>query len=60
MDQIIDAILKNQFSVFRKIAAAELSIHNDIEHSKEERKPAYTITKTKSRFIKIFNAIEVD
>ena len=60
-DEIIEAILKTQDSVFREIAASELSFHNDlIEPTKEKRKPAYTITKTKTRFIKKFNATEVD
>jgi hypothetical protein len=40
-NEIIEAILKTQDSVFREIAASELSFHNDlIEPTKEERKPA--------------------
>ena len=53
MAEIIEAILKTQDSVFREIVAVELSFHKDlIERTKEERKLAYTIIKTNSRFIK--------
>jgi len=38
-DEIIEAILKTQDSVFREIAASELSFHNDIiEHTKRRTK----------------------
>ncbi|MCL2173635.1 MAG: Rho termination factor N-terminal domain-containing protein [Candidatus Bathyarchaeota archaeon] len=58
-DQIIEAILKTQDCIFHKIAASELSFHDDlVEPTKEDRKPAYTITETKSRFNQKFNATE--
>jgi hypothetical protein len=60
-DEVINAILKTQDSAFREIAASELSFHDDlIEPTKEERKPAYTITETRSRHIRKFNATETD
>ena len=60
-NDIIKAILKTEDSVFREIAASELSFHDDlIEPTKEERKPAYTITETRTRYIRKFNATETD
>jgi hypothetical protein len=60
-DEIIGTILKTQDSVFREIAAFELSFHDDlIEPIKEERKPAYTIRETLTRHIRKFNATETD
>jgi hypothetical protein len=60
-NKLINAILKTQDSVFREIAASELSFHNDlIEPKKEERQPAYTITETRTRRIGKFNATETD
>jgi len=60
-DNIIEAILKTQDSVFREITASELSFQDDlIEPTKEERKPAYTITETRTRRIRKLNATETD
>ena len=59
--EIIESILKTQDSVFRDIAARELSFHDDvIEPAKEEREPAYSIIGRRSRFVRKFKATEVD
>jgi hypothetical protein len=59
--KIIESILKTQVSAFRDIIRHELNFHDDIiEPAKGEREPAYTIIETGSRFIKKFNATEVD
>ena len=59
--KIIEAILKTQDSVFCDIVANEFKFHDDvITLEKEERKPAYASIERRSRFIKKFNATEVD
>ena len=59
--EIIELILKTQDSVFRDIVTHELNFHDHIiEPAEAEREPAYTIIETRSRFIKKFNATEVD
>lgn len=60
--EITESIWKTQDFVFQNIVAHELNFHDDIKTpARGERKAAYIILeKKKSRFIKKFNATEVD